>query len=86
MGGTYKNGVKPSVYMFPIVQFLIDVLLDANTGGSNGFLPIDLTHVSEGFAAPPIPHTVSLMIVPTSRSKFGSNTLKSLGTSFFATH
>jgi len=74
IAGTHKDGIEPSVYMFPIVQFLVDVLLDANTRSSDGFLPVDLTHVSEGFATPSRLLTVSLIIVPTSRSKFGSST------------
>ena len=78
MAATYKDDIKPSVYMFPIIQLLIDVVLNANTRSGDGFLPVNLIHVIEGFAAPSRPHTISLIIVPTSRSMFRSNTPISL--------
>ena len=78
---THQDSIKPSIYMFPIVQFLVDVLLDANTTNSDGFLPVDLPLVSEGVAPTSRRHTVSLMIVPTARSKFRSNTLINFGKS-----
>jgi len=82
MTGTYKDSVKPSVYVFSIIQFLVDVLLDANARSSDGLLPVDLTYISEGFTTPSRLHTVPLIIVPTSRSRFRSNALISLGMSF----
>ena len=51
------------------------MLLDANTTSNNGFLPVDLSLVSEGVAFTSRLCTVSLMSVPTSRSKFRSNAL-----------
>lgn len=51
------------------------MLLDANTTSNNGFLPVDLSLVSEGVVFTSRPRTVSLMTVPTSRSKFRSNAL-----------
>ena len=83
MTGTYKYSIKPSVYMFPIVQLLVDVLLDANARSGEGFLPVDLMHVIESSATTPRLHTVSLIIVPTSRSRFRSNAMISLATSLF---
>jgi len=61
--------------MFPGIQLLVDMLPDANTASGDGFLPVDLSPVSEGIAPIPEQRTVSLMIVPTSRSKFRSKTL-----------
>ena len=46
MGATYEDSIKPSVYMFSVVQFLVDVLLDTNTTGGDRFLPVDLSLVS----------------------------------------
>lgn len=69
MVATHKDSVKPSIYMFPVIQFLVDMLLHAYTAGSDGFLPVDLLCVSMGVFPPPGQRTVSLMIVPTSRRK-----------------
>ena len=71
---THKDSVKPSIYMFPVVQFFVDMLLDTNTTSSDGFLPVNLSLVSKGVAPTPGRRTVSLIIVPTSRSIFESNT------------
>lgn len=49
MAGTYKDCIKPGVYMFPIVKFFVDVVLDANTRSGGGFLPVNLMKVIEGF-------------------------------------
>ena len=68
--------------MFPVVQFLVDMLPDANTASGGGFLPVDLRLVREGIAPAPGWPTVSLMIVPTSRSKSRSNALINFAKSF----
>ena len=69
--------------MFPVVEFFVDVLLNANMRGRGGFFPVDLMHVIERFAELPKLHTVSLMIVPTFRSMFRSNMPISLAVSFW---
>jgi hypothetical protein len=82
MAMTYKDSIKPGVYMFPVVKFLVDMMLNANTRSSDGFFPVNLVHVIEGFAGFSRLHTVSLIIVPTFRSMFRSNIPISFATSF----
>jgi len=52
MARTYKDGIEPGVYMFPVVKFLVDVRLNANTRSSEGFFPVHLMHIVGGFTGP----------------------------------
>ena len=71
----HKHSVEASIYVFSVVQFLVDMLLNANTASGEGFLPVDLLLISYGVGTNPSQLTVSLTIVPTSRSIFRSNML-----------
>lgn len=72
---TYKDSVEASIDAFPVVQFLVDMLLNTNTASVYGFLPVNLLLVSLEIAPDAWYLTVSLMIVPMSRSMFKSRTL-----------
>lgn len=46
MIGAHKDSVKTSVYVFSVIQLFVDMLLDANTTGGDGLLPVNLSSVS----------------------------------------
>ena len=48
---THKDGVEASVYVFPVIQFLVDVLLHTNTASGGRFFPVNLLLVSQGISS-----------------------------------
>lgn len=50
-GITHEDSVEASIYVFPVVQFLVNMLLNTNTAGGNGFLPVDLLPISQGLVS-----------------------------------
>lgn len=47
MAMTHENCVETSVYVLPIVQFLVNMLLNTNAASRDRFLPVNLLSVSQ---------------------------------------
>lgn len=59
MTRTHKDGIKPGIYVFPVVKFLVDMMVNADARSGDRFLPVNLVPIGGGFAIPsqekPIP-------------------------------
>jgi len=53
---TYQDGIKAGIYMFSVIEFLVNMLLHTNAPSSGRFFPVDLFLVSWNYVSPKKAH------------------------------